>query len=220
MQSVMTILNNNELEVELELKHLVSDGDKEGLLTKADSQHRIAQFYFQPYLVEFGTQEAKLSIAVAGMGLQFTATEKQRRTLMAILDQTPEPTVRLRRMDEDWFFTVKGLSMDEGTLEFEVPLAPEQGAALVAHTYQSLDKVRHMVTEDGYLWEVDVYQGNLEGLTVAELENRQYAVFPPATLPMWVGKDVTMDFRYKNTCLAKLKAGELQSLLPKEAPHP
>lgn len=216
----MTIEQNNELEIELELKHLVSTGATEGVLAKAESKHRIAQCYFQPNLVEFDTHTKDLGITVAGIELHFTYTDKQRRTLLAILDQTPEPTVRLRSMDHYWYFTVKGLSMDEGTLEFEVPLNPTQGVELVPHAFQSLDKVRHMVQDEGYLWEVDVYQGHLKGLVVAELENRSYAVFPPASLPQWVGEDVTMDFRYKNTCLAKLKAGELEALLPKEAPQP
>lgn len=209
-----------ELEIELELKHRVESQDHAAALANASSSHRIDQCYFHSAIAEFHVDDVTCRISVAGIELTFDATDKQRRTLVAILDQTPDPTVRLRRMDDDWFFTVKGLAMDEGTPEFEVGLSHEQGSALVPHAFQSLDKVRHMVLEEGYLWEVDVYLGKLDGLVVAELENRNYAVFPPAVLPAWAGLDVTNDFRYKNTRLAALPVGGLDALLSENGPQP
>lgn len=218
MKSTSTPLN--ELETELELKYLVDEPHLVAAVGQAQSVHRIEQCYFQSSLAEFHADEVPCRISVAGIPLTFTATEKQRKTLLAILDQTPDPTVRLRRMDMDWFFTVKGLSMDEGTLEFEVQIPHEEGEALVPHAHKALDKVRHMVVEEGYLWEVDVYVGKLAGLVVAELENRSYAVFPPAQLPAWAGLDVTKDFRYKNTRLASMQGGDVQALLDEVSPRP
>lgn len=209
-----------ELDIEHELKFLVAASDQKRAVGDALSAHRIDQCYFRSALVDFHPAETPCRIAVAGIPLTFEATEKQRRTLLAILDQTPDPTVRLRRMDNEWLFTVKGLSIDEGTLEFEVSIPPEQGLALRPHAYQALEKVRHMVQEEGYLWEVDVYLGKLEGLVVAELENRKYDVFPPAVLPAWASLDVTDDFRYKNTCLAALPAGGLDELMASNTPQP
>lgn len=209
-----------ELDTELELKHLVEEQHHVAAVGQAKSVLRIAQCYFRPALAEFHADEVPCRISVAGLPLSFKATEKQRRTLLAILDQTPDPTVRLRRMDTDWIFTVKGLSMDEGTLEFEVQIPQEEGEALVPHAHQALDKVRHMVVEEGYLWEVDVYLGKLDGLVVAELENRNYTVFPPAQLPAWAGLDVTNDFRYKNIRLAAMQTGDVQALLNEVSPRP
>lgn len=216
----MKSASSPELELELELKHLVASADQQTALAAGLSAHRIDQCYFRSELAEFHAKEQPLRIIVAGIELTFDYTEKQQRTLLAILDQTPDPTVRLRRMDSDWYFTVKGLSMDEGTLEFEVQIPHAQGLSLVPNAFQALEKTRHMVSEDGYLWEVDVYLGKLEGLVVAELENRDYAVFPPVVLPTWVGLDVTNDFRYKNTRLAALPVGGLEALLAENAPRP
>lgn len=210
----------NELETELERKYLVNEQHLVAAVGQAQSVHRIEQCYFQSTLAQFHADEVPCRISVAGIPLTFSATEKQRKTLLAILDQTPDPTVRLRRMDMDWFFTVKGLSMDEGTLEFEVQIPHEEGEALVQHAHKSLDKVRHMVMEDGYLWEVDVYVGKLAGLVVAELENRNYAVFPPTKLPTWAGLDVTKDFRYKNIRLASMQEGDVQALIAESSPRP
>lgn len=212
--------STDEFEIELELKHLVDAHYHKPVTANALSSHCIDQCYFHSTIVEFRVDEVPCSISVAGIELAFEASEKQRRTLVAILDQTPDPTVRLRRMGNDWYFTVKGLSMDEGTLEFEVGLSHEQGVALGVNAYQSLEKTRYMVEEDGYLWEVDVYLGKLVGLVVAELENRKYEVFPPAVLPIWVGSDVTNDFRYKNACLAALPSGGLNALLAENSPQP
>ena len=213
-------LNELELEIELELKHLVATSNHAEAIADALSSHRIDQCYFHSALAVFEVGDNVLGISLANIELNFDANKKQQRTLAAILEQTPDPTIRLRRMDSDWYFTVKGLSMDEGTLEFEVSLSDEQGAALVEHAYQSLEKMRHMVEENGYLWEVDVYLGKLAGLIVAELEDRKYDIFPPNTLPAWIGLDVTNDFRYKNSCLAALQEGELDALLTENSPQP
>lgn len=210
----------SELEIELELKYYVPLDCQETALKGSLSAHRIDQCYFHSALVQFHPLHAPCRVAVAGIELTFSATEKQRHTLLAILDQTPDPTIRLRRMDDAWYFTVKGLSMDEGTLEFEVEISHQQGLALVPHAFQSLQKTRHIVQEDEYLWEVDVYAGKLSGLVIAELENRNYAVFPPVSFPVWASLDVTNDFRYKNACLAALPDGGLEVLLAENTLHP
>ena len=216
----MTKTRLSALEIELELKYYVASNCQKKALEGSLSAHRINQCYFHPTLAEFHARQEPCRASVAGIELTFAATEKQRYTLLAILDQTPDPTIRLRRMDDAWYFTVKGLSMDEGTLEFEVSLSQEQGLALMPHAFQSLEKTRHIVQEDGYLWEVDVYSGKLSGLVIAELENRNYAVFPPVSFPVWVSLDVTNDFRYKNACLATLPDGGLEVLLSENTLQP
>lgn len=210
---------SSSLEVEVELKYLLRQPTSMAL-TNAASSHTISQCYFHPSITEFHVDIANFRICLSKIELHFEASEKQKRTLVAILDQTPNPTIRLRQMDENWYFTVKGLSMDEGTLEFEVGISEGQGLELVAHSYQSLEKVRHLVLEDAYLWEVDVYSGKLDGLVVAELENRNYTAFPPRVLPAWIGLDVTKDSQYKNSCLAALSAVGVEALLMEHTIHP
>ena len=82
----------------------------------------------------------------------------------------PEGEVRLRRKGEQTVLTVKrgaGLSRDE----VEVEISPEQFEALWPLTEgRRLRKRRHVLPHDGLEIEVDVYEGELEGLIVAEVE--------------------------------------------------
>ena len=58
-----------------------------------------------------------------------------------------------------------------------------------------LDKVRHFVLHKGNNWHVDIYEGLLDGVILAEIEladaGQEYA------LPDWIGAEVTSDPRYR-----------------------
>jgi adenylate cyclase len=58
-----------------------------------------------------------------------------------------------------------------------------------------LDKVRHVIPYAGSLWHVDVYEGILNGVVLAEVE-LQHAD-QELGLPAWTGKEVTSDPRYR-----------------------
>lgn len=83
--------------------------------------------------------------------------------------------------------------------EYEVPLSDalemrDQAIGAV------IEKARHHVRHRGYLYEVDVFSGRLDGLVVAELETQDKV--PTALLPSWLGREVTGDMRYSNAVLA------------------
>ena len=64
-------------------------------------------------------------------------------------------------------------------------------------------KTRYFVPlEDGLTAEIDLYDGELEGLVTAEVEfpDEETALAYPA--PDWLGEDVTGDKRYANRTLA------------------
>lgn len=64
-----------------------------------------------------------------------------------------------------------------------------------------LDKTRYRVpANDGLVFEVDIYAGDLEGLAVAEVEipNENTTI----DLPAWIGQEVTFNKAYKNAQLA------------------
>jgi adenylate cyclase len=110
--------------------------------------------------------------------------------------------VRLRRKGEQTQLTVKrgaGLSRAEA----EVEISPEQFEALWPLTEgRRLRKRRHLLPDDGLGIEVDVYEGELEGLIVAEVEfdsEDQARGFEP---PAWLGDEVTGDERFLNENLA------------------
>lgn len=63
-----------------------------------------------------------------------------------------------------------------------------------------IEKRRYRVPYKGFTWEVDVYEGALKGLVVAEVEMKRETDRP--ALPDWIGREVTGDRRYSNQALA------------------
>ena len=58
-----------------------------------------------------------------------------------------------------------------------------------------------MVKYQGKIWEVDEFHADNEGLTVAEIElDDENEIFEK---PPWLGEEVTDDYRYLNSNLAK-----------------
>jgi adenylate cyclase len=110
--------------------------------------------------------------------------------------------VRLRRKGDKTLLTAKrGAGLSRG--EAEVEISAEQFEALWPLTEgRRLRKRRHVLPHDGLEIEVDVYEGELEGLIVAEIEfdsEEQAHGFEP---PDWLGDDVTGDERFLNENLA------------------
>ena len=58
-----------------------------------------------------------------------------------------------------------------------------------------LDKVRHFVSYAGNTWQIDVYEGLLEGVVLAEIELTD--ADQKLTLPDWIGEEVTADPTYR-----------------------
>lgn len=113
------------------------------------------------------------------------------------LDEGAE--VRVRRIGDELWLTVKGTG-GLSRVEEEVRLSREQFESLWPLTEgRRIEKTRH--TLPGGV-EVDVYDGSLTGLVVAEIEfasEEESAAFVP---PDWFGAEVTDDPRYKNRALA------------------
>jgi adenylate cyclase len=113
-----------------------------------------------------------------------------------------EGEVRLRRRGERLLLTVKrgeGLARAEE----EIELAAEQFDALWPLTEgRRLRKRRHVLPHQGLELELDVYEGELEGLAVAEVEFPDEKSARSFTPPGWLGAEVTGDPAYLNESLA------------------
>jgi CYTH domain-containing protein/CHAD domain-containing protein len=114
-----------------------------------------------------------------------------------------ESEVRLRRAGDELFLTAKG-GHGEVREEVEVPIDPPAFESLWSLTAgRRVRKIRHYVpVGEGLRAEVDVYEGELEGLRTAEVEfdSREEADrFAP---PPWFGEELTGDRRYANRSLA------------------
>lgn len=113
-------------------------------------------------------------------------------------------TLRVRISDDKAFLTFKGPSEKGGLerFEWEKPILIEEARELMQFTLQGqILKTRYLVPVGGMVFEVDVFHGENEGLTVAELElPRSDAPYPR---PDWLGEEVTGDQRYYNVMLRK-----------------
>ncbi len=113
-----------------------------------------------------------------------------------------EGEVRLRRRDSTLLLTAKrgaGVARQEA----EVELDQERFDRLWPLTEgRRLRKRRHVLPHGDLRIELDVYEGDLEGLLVAEIEfpsEEEAKEFEP---PGWLGEEVTGDHRYLNETLA------------------
>ncbi len=111
-------------------------------------------------------------------------------------------TVRVRIADDKAFLTIKGPSPDGlSRMEWETELSMDDARNLMTLCKDGIiDKNRYLIPAgDGRYFEVDEFHGDNEGLTVAEIELSDADEQIPA--PSWLGKEVSGDSRYYNSCL-------------------
>lgn len=92
--------------------------------------------------------------------------------------------------------------MDLRREEFEYPIPLEDGEEILERLCvgSTIEKTRHYVEYEGFVWEIDEFEGLNAGLVVAEVEfERENQTIP---LPPWIGEEVSSDPRYLNSNLA------------------
>ncbi len=115
-----------------------------------------------------------------------------------------EPVVRIRRSGSRYELTYKS----KGFLareEHNLPLTKEAYLHLLPKIDGRLiQKKRYLIPlEDGLTAELDVFEGDLAPLLLAEVEfesEKDAAAFTP---PEWFGEDVTFSGRYQNSYLSQ-----------------
>lgn len=123
-----------------------------------------------------------------------------------------EPAVRIRERDGRHTLTVKA-GRGRVRREVELPVEPEAGAELLAMAGERrLEKTRYELDR----WEVDVFQGKLRGLVLAEIElEREDERLPEPPEGVVLLREVTEEGRFTNQNLAMLGAGEAARLVRK-----
>lgn len=115
--------------------------------------------------------------------------------------------VRVRIADDTAFLTVKGARVGLVRDEFENAIPVDDAAHLLAHHCDGrvVAKTRYFVVEDGFTFEVDVYDGLLEGVVIAEAElSFPDEVFPR---PAWLGEEVTGKEEYRKINMLRARGG-------------
>jgi CYTH domain-containing protein len=128
--------------------------------------------------------------------------EKGTRYRQGYLSSVKERVVRVRTINDKGYLTIKGLTVGASRLEFEYEI-PRQDTDLLLEICEKplIEKIRFKVEEKGFVWEIDEFLGENQGLIVAEIElESENQDFPK---PDWVLEEVTGDPRYFNSNLIK-----------------
>jgi adenylate cyclase len=109
----------------------------------------------------------------------------------------------VRRRDDEATLTVKSGGA-RSRVEEEIAIEPERFERLWPLTEgRRIEKTRYEIPAgDGLTIELDVYDGALAGLVVAEIEFDSEDAADAFSEPDWLGREVTEDSRYKNQRLA------------------
>ena len=109
-------------------------------------------------------------------------------------------SVRVRLAGEQAWLNIKSATLGIERAEFEYPIPVEDAAQMLSTLCDGvLEKIRHYVTVDGALFEVDEFLGENQGLVVAEVELP--SVDSPFPRPAWLGREVSAQVRYYNVNL-------------------
>lgn len=120
--------------------------------------------------------------------------------VQGFLAKTEQLVVRVRIKGSKGFLTIKGKTegISRTEFEYEIPLI-EAETMLSELTDKKIIKKRYEILFQEKTWEVDVFEGKLSGLILAELEvNDETETFEK---PDWVTKDVSTDPNYYNAVL-------------------
>lgn len=114
-----------------------------------------------------------------------------------------KPVVRIRRSNETYILTYKGegLMMRE---EYNLPLTkdayehlrPKADGLLIA-------KKRYCIPYQGHTIELDIFEGELAPLLLAEVEFDSKEEAESFLPPDWFGEDVTFSGKYQNSYLSR-----------------
>jgi adenylate cyclase len=119
----------------------------------------------------------------------------------AVAAGTQQVSVRVRIAGPHAWLNIKSREAGPSRQEFEYASPVADATALLSLCVGGLiDKVRHHVRVDGWLFEIDEFSGDNAGLVVAEIELP--SVEAPFPRPAWLGTEVTEHVRYYNLALA------------------
>ena len=113
--------------------------------------------------------------------------------------------VRFRIQNDKALLTIKGKNNSLSRLEYEYPIPINDAYELISLHKGIIFKQRYLVPyehDKSLCWEVDVFQGLLSGLIVAEIEipSEDYNII----LPEWIKQEVSQDNRYFNSNLCHM----------------
>ncbi|MFC3653774.1 CYTH domain-containing protein [Dyella humi] len=118
----------------------------------------------------------------------------------ALREGMTRASVRVRISGEKAWLNIKSVELGVSRAEYELPLPLDDAQTMLDTLCNGvLEKIRHHVEIDGWLFEIDEFLGANRGLFVAEVELPDvHASFPR---PAWLGREVSSLARYYNVNL-------------------
>ena len=110
--------------------------------------------------------------------------------------------IRVRIEGRNASLAIKSKVSERVNREYEYSIPLDEAQSMIKLSEHSLiTKTRYLVDFKRHTWEVDEFHGDNVGLIVAEIElDDENEAFEK---PSWLGEEVTADYRYLNSNLAK-----------------
>lgn len=129
------------------------------------------------------------------------AVSDERKTRVRIIGDRATLTVKTKRVAGSRF-----------EFEYDIPLADAE-LMLECCGSSAISKHRHFVPHCGLVWEIDEYDGVLQGVVLAEVELT--AIDQPLDIPSWIGHEVTAEAPYRKLNMLEAR----QKVLKREKPE-
>ncbi len=118
------------------------------------------------------------------------------------LANTRLSSIRVRVTDDQGWLNIKRAVPGVERDEYDYSIPADDARELLASLCEGhlIEKTRYSVRCAEQLWEIDVFEGDNAGLTIAEIELKS----PAQTFerPIWLGEEISHDLRYYNNMLA------------------
>jgi adenylate cyclase len=127
--------------------------------------------------------------------------EKSVRYRQGYLSSQPTSSIRVRIAENQAWLNIKSATIGAQRQEYEYEI-PFEDAAEILETLCGrplVEKTRHFVPQGPHLWEIDEFEGENQGLIVAEIELQEAG--EGFQKPSWLGREVTHELRYYNNNL-------------------
>ena len=118
------------------------------------------------------------------------------------LSSQPTSSIRVRISDDHAWLNIKTATIGTHRHEYEYEIPMTDANEILNNLCRKplIEKTRHFVTDDAHLWEIDEFEGDNQGLIVAEIELDETG--QSFSKPPWLGLEITADLRYYNNNLA------------------
>lgn len=114
-----------------------------------------------------------------------------------------DPVVRIRRTDDRYTLTYKGSGLMVRE-EYNLPLNAESFLHMKGKIDGILiEKYRYLIPFEKYTIELDIFEGELAPLQLAEVEFESESEANAFVPPAWFGEDVTFSTKYHNSTFSQ-----------------